>query len=52
MRHFSESVPKLNPVMTLDQLPAENSAARSAHVVPSAAPAPLVLKNLVVIATY
>ena len=30
---------KLNPVITLDQLPVENNAARSAQVVPSPAPA-------------
>jgi hypothetical protein len=36
--------------MTLDQWPAENRAARLAHEVPSAAPAPVVLKYRVTIA--
>lgn len=52
MRHSSESDPlKANPVITLDQLPVLNSAARSAHVVPSAAPAAVVEKYRVTIAT-
>jgi hypothetical protein len=53
MRHSSESEPlvKLKPVMTVDHAPAENSAARSAQVVPSAAPAPAVEKYRVTIAT-
>jgi hypothetical protein len=46
MKHSSESVPeKLNPVITVDQLPAENNAARLAQDVPSAAPALVVEKN-------
>ena len=51
MKHSSESLPaKLNPVMTDDQFPPENSAARSAHVVPSAAPALAVEKYRVMMA--
>lgn len=50
-KHFNESDPlKSNPVITVLQLPAENNAARSFQVVPSAAPAPDVLKYLVTIA--